>query len=571
MSDVSSRSMMQKTSEEYRVFGKSIVPGIALGRAFFLETSPLQVHELTLPQEEVEHEIHRYYKALQRSKSDIVALKQEILGKQELHEVSSILQAHLEIIKDPLLTEEVVNTIRKDRKNAEYVFSSVMGKIEESLFSVQSESSSLVDRVQDIHDISNRVIGHLCCQHKSSLGESDQNIIVFAKELTPSEVASANPAYIRGFVSLLGAVTSHTAIVSRAKNIPYVANLPEEIWENTKEYSGKLVLVDGIHGELIFNPKSHTLQQRYAQKDSSVWVSSSPTSKTSVKTSVSSQAGSLQDLQILAESFPNTSVGLFRSEFLAIVLGRLPTLHEQISLYKQLVCLSDMPVLRLFDFGHDKPCPKQHASKERSVRYLLQTPQVLREQLEAILEAAENGRMKVLLPGVSEVYEIIEVKTLCAQIAKELRKEQEYQSLLWGSMIEFPSAVWMIEDILNECDFVTIGTNDLLQYTLGASRDVSLPDYLDTALPPAIIRMIRHVSQCANQRNIPVSVCGEAAGELQFAPIFVGLGIQELSVAMPLISKLRQHLATLDMAVCLELAEKAAQAKTSREIRALLD
>ena len=118
MSDVSSRSMMQKTSEEYRVFGKSIVPGIALGRAFFLETSPLQVHELTLPQEEVEHEIHRYYKALQRSKSDIVALKQEILGKQELHEVSSILQAHLEIIKDPLLTEEVVNTIRKDRKIA---------------------------------------------------------------------------------------------------------------------------------------------------------------------------------------------------------------------------------------------------------------------------------------------------------------------------------------------------------------------------------------------------------------------------------------------------------------------
>ena len=270
MSDVSSRSMMQKTSEEYRVFGKSIVPGIALGRAFFLETSPLQVHELTLPQEEVEHEIHRYYKALQRSKSDIVALKQEILGKQELHEVSSILQAHLEIIKDPLLTEEVVNTIRKDRKNAEYVFSSVMGKIEESLFSVQSESSSLVDRVQDIHDISNRVIGHLCCQHKSSLGESDQNIIVVAKELTPSEVASANPAYIRGFVSLLGAVTSHTAIVSRAKNIPYVANLPEEIWERwgiSKKKSPLAAEKDlvAFFGDKV-SPKLHLQLISYARK-----------------------------------------------------------------------------------------------------------------------------------------------------------------------------------------------------------------------------------------------------------------------------------------------------------------
>ncbi|WP_201456774.1 phosphoenolpyruvate--protein phosphotransferase [Chlamydia sp. 17-3921] len=565
---------LKDSVEEWRISGKAIVPGIALGKAFFLETSPLHIRELTLPQEEVEHEIHRYYKALNRSKSDIAALEQEIVGKQELCEVSSILQAHLEIIKDPLLTEEVVNTIRKDRKNAEYVFSSVMGKIEESLSAAQN-SSVVVDRVQDIHDISNRVIGHLCCQHKSSLGESDQNIIVFAKELTPSEVASANPAYIRGFVSLIGAVTSHTAIVSRAKNIPYLANLPEELWEQAKEYSGKLVLVDGIRGELIFNPKPKTLQNRYEQKSYTVAAKPllSSVSTVPIPTSVASHAGSLQDLSILAEYSPEISIGLFRSEFLALALRRIPSVQEQVAVYKQLASFSKRSkpsVLRLFDFCQDKPCPGDQRSCERSVRYLLTSPKILTDQLGAILEASENNVMKILLPGVSDVVEILKIKEFCFKIAQEQGTTSHMKNLLWGSMIELPSAVWLIEEILDECDFVTIGTNDLTQYTLGVSRDASLPSYLDVDLSPAVIRMIRHVTFFAKQKNIPVSICGEAAGQLQLAPLFVGLGVQELSVAIPIISELRQCLAGLDMNLCLEFADRLFRAKTCEEVKLLL-
>ncbi|AAF38542.1 phosphoenolpyruvate--protein phosphotransferase [Chlamydia pneumoniae] len=556
-------------NEEWRIAGTSVVSGMALGKVFFLGTSPLHVRELTLPQEEVEHEIHRYYKALNRSKSDIVALEQEVTGQQGLQEVSSILQAHLEIMKDPLLTEEVVNTIRKDRKNAEYVFSSVMGKIEESLTAVRG-MPSVVDRVQDIHDISNRVIGHLCCQHKSSLGESDQNLIIFSEELTPSEVASANSAYIRGFVSLVGAATSHTAIVSRAKSIPYLANISEELWNIAKRYNGKLVLIDGYRGELIFNPKPATLQSCYKKELSVVAHTSQRLVRKSLHPIVSSHAGSDKDVEDLLENFPQTSIGLFRSEFLAVILGRLPTLREQVDLYEKLARFpGDSPsVLRLFDFGEDKPCPGIKNKKERSIRWLLDYSVILEDQLQAIAKASLQGSIKVLIPGVSDVSEIIEVKKKWETIQTRFPKGHKVS---WGTMIEFPSAVWMIEEILPECDFLSIGTNDLVQYTLGISRESALPKHLNVTLPPAVIRMIHHVLQAAKQNQVPVSICGEAAGQLSLTPLFIGLGVQELSVAMPVINRLRNHIALLELNSCLEITEALLQAKTCSEVEELLN
>ncbi|SPN73217.1 Phosphoenolpyruvate-protein phosphotransferase,phosphoenolpyruvate-protein phosphotransferase,Uncharacterized protein conserved in bacteria,phosphoenolpyruvate-protein phosphotransferase,PEP-utilising enzyme, TIM barrel domain [Chlamydia serpentis] len=557
------------SNEEWRVSATSIVTGMALGKVFFLGTSPLHVRELTLPQEEIEHEIHRYYMALNRSKSDIVALEQEVTGQQGLQEVSSILQAHLEIIKDPLLTEEVVNTIRKDRKNAEYVFSSVMGKIEESLTAVHG-MPAVVDRIQDIHDISNRVIGHLCCQHKSSLGECDQNLIIFSEELTPSEVASANSAYIRGFVSLIGAVTSHTAIVSRAKSIPYLANISEELWYLAKQYNGKLVLIDGYRGELIFNPKPATLQSCYNKEPSVIVNPSHKLVKKSIHPVISSHAGSNKDIETLLHHFPGTSIGLFRSEFLALTLGRLPTVQEQADIYEKLVNFpGDSPgVLRLFDFGEDKPCPGINNKKERSIRFLLHYTSVLEDQLKAIAAASKDGPIKILIPGVSDLSEIVEVKRRWDKIQSRNPKEQK---VFWGSMIEFPSAVWMTQEIVGECDFLSIGTNDLIQYTLGGSRGSELPNHLNVHLPPAVIRMINYVVQIAKPSNIPVGICGEAAGQLDLTPLFIGLGVKELSVTMPLIHELHNHMARLDMNYCVAMTEELLQAKTCLEVQELLN
>ncbi|AHK63016.1 Phosphoenolpyruvate-protein phosphotransferase [Chlamydia avium 10DC88] len=559
-----------ETTEEWRIPGMTIVSGMAIGKAFFLGASPLQIHELTLPQEEVEHEIHRYYKALNRSKLDIAALEKEANSNQDQQEISSILQAHLEIIKDPILTEEVVNTIRKDRKNAEYVFSSVMGKIEESLTATQGVSVVL-DRVQDIHDISNRVLGYLRCQHKYPLGEPDQNIIVFSKELTPSEVASANPDYIRGFVSLVGAHTSHTAIVSRAKNIPYLANLSQENWEKIQGYVGKLVFIDGIRGEIIFNPKAKTLESYYKKKNLSCSIPSSYVQQEVFPTIVSAHATSLEDIQLISESFPKTSIGLFRSEFLAITKDRLPEYEEQIQVYQALARFPERSsVLRLFDFSEDKPLPGVGCISDRSIRYLLKNVEILDQQLLAILAASAFGPLKILIPGVADVTEIIEVKRRLTMLSHSFSGECIFDNISLGCMIEFPSAVMMIDEIISECDFLSIGTNDLMQYTLGNLRETTPPPYLNIPLHPSVMRMICRVICSAKQREVSVSVCGEAAADLSLVPFFLGLGVEELSVAIPAIHQLRMKIASLNLSDCVECTEKLLRARTCEGVRTLL-
>ncbi|MBQ8498261.1 phosphoenolpyruvate--protein phosphotransferase [Chlamydia sp.] len=566
---MSTTDQNEKLQEEFVISGEPIVPGIGFGKVLLLGKSSLCIRELTLPQEEVEHEISRYYKALKRSRSDLAALEKEAKGKQGYQEIASILQAHLEIIKDPLLTEEVVNTIRKDRKNAEFVFSSVMGEIEKSLCAVQKKTSTTVDRIQDIHDISNRVIGHLCCQHKSSLGEPDQNLIVFSEELTPSEAANANPEYIRGLVSFKGSKTSHTAIVSLAKNIPYVANFTDESWSKIKKYTGNLVLINGEKGEITFNPRLSTIQTYY-HKQSIVSVTVPIQTKTALPLiSLSAQIVDTDELPIIEKEAPGTSVGLFRSEFMAFSLGRLPFVEEQAVQYAKLVQASHSGtnVLRLFDFGEDKACPFI-SSFHRSARWLLEQEDVLRGQLRAIAMASQLGKLKVLIPGVIDVSEIVLVKRFFEEEKRLLNGISE--NISWGSMIEIPSAVWMIEEILQEISFLALGTNDLTQYTLGYSRERSLSGDWSKVPHPSMIRTIHYVSEHAKQRKVPVSMCGEMAGDPYLLPMFLGLGIQELSVVIPAINSLKRRLLDLNFRECSRLAKQLLRAKTHEEVYRLL-
>lgn len=559
-------------NDELRISGLSIVPGVALGKAFFLGADPLPIHELTLPQEDVEREIRRYYTALNRSTSDLVALEKKVKEKQGQQEIAAILQAHLAIIKDPLLTEEVVSTIRKDRKNAEYVLSAVLGKVEQTLSLNVEKNAILADRVQDIHDVSNRVIGHLCCKQKVSLGEVEQNIIVFADALTPSDIASANSAYIRGFVSQMGAKTSHAAIVSRAKNIPYIANFSREIWDTIRQYSEKLVLIRGEQGEIIFNPKSATLEAYY--KNEQHFRNRKVVFKNrDIETFVSAHAISLDEIHCIRKIDPLLPIGLFRSEFLALALQRIPSFTEQLDVYMQLASLSSYkegPVLRLFDFGEDKPCfSDANLQKQRSVRWLLQNPQVLKGQLKALLAASMHGKIRILIPGVIDVFEILSVKKYMQEVCEEVTFPYLLEHISWGSMIELPSAVWMIDEILMQCDFISIGTNDLTQHTLGLSRNDASQLY--STIHPALIRMIHYVARHAQRRGISVCICGEAAADASLTPLFVGLGIQELSVSLSMVFTIQQQLMSLQYKHCLALTEQLLKASSSQDIQALLN
>ncbi|WP_213318508.1 phosphoenolpyruvate--protein phosphotransferase [Chlamydiifrater volucris] len=558
-------------SEEQRFRGTSIVAGISVGKANFLSKTEACISELTLPQEEVEHEINRYYRALKNSGSDIAALKEKNKGEQGYSEVSAILQAHLEIIKDPLITEEVVDTIRKDRKNAEYVLSSVIERIEEKI-SNSSGSSVVVDRLQDIQDVSNRIIGHLCSNRKDDIGEVGQNHIIFSKELIPSDIAGANSSYIRAFVSLKGSATSHTAIVARAKGIPYVAGIP---WETIEKYHGCMVIVDAVNGEVVFNPKASTLEfyyekKRFWEESKTVDHSSSNLKQSHLK--ISANIESIDALRSLQNDYPNVAVGLFRSEFPILEDVDNFCFHKQLHAYKLLAShrAAFPSVLRLFDFGGDKVYEGFSGSEsERSLRWLIRHPEVLDVQLKAALLATASGPLRVLIPWVSDVSEFRFIRNRMLELVEGCQKEDpscSFQKISLGCMVEVPSMVFLMEEFARESDFFAIGTNDLSRNVLVLDRDQEGDSHLEAPLHPAVIRMISRIVKVAKNANRKVCLCGEVAGDPRFIPLLVGLGVQEVSISLAAIDQVSSIASTLDLVECRNLAARALEATCIEEL-----
>ncbi|WP_213357867.1 phosphoenolpyruvate--protein phosphotransferase [Chlamydiifrater phoenicopteri] len=554
--------------EEKRFQGTSIVSGISIGKANFLSKTEACISELTLPQEEVEHEINRYYRALKNSGSDIAALKEQNKGEQGYAEVSAILQAHLEIIKDPLITEEVVDTIRKDRKNAEYVLSSVIDRIEEKMVS-SHKGSVIVERLQDIQDVSNRIIGHLCSNRKDDIGEVGQNYIIFSRELIPSDIAGANSSYIRAFVSSRGSATSHAAIVARAKGIPYVAGIPLVSWEAMERYHGSMVIVDAVDGEVIFDPRPATLESYYEKKrlwEEARGVDRCSADVTHTHLKISANIECMQTLRLLQKSFPQVAVGLFRSEFPVLENINNFSFYKQLQLYKLLAShkASTPSVLRLFDFGGDKVYEGFLGSEtERSLRWLMRHPEVLNVQLKAALLATASGPLRILIPWVSDISEFRFIKDRMLELIEDCQQEEpecSLQKISLGCMVEVPSMIFLMEEFVQESDFFAIGTNDLSRNALIIDRECMNYPHLEAPLHPAVIRMISRVVKLAKSANKAVCVCGEVASDPVFIPLLVGLGVQEVSVSLSAIDEIRSVVSKIDLVECQRLAEKALEA-----------
>lgn len=547
---------------EHRILGIPISPGISVGKLLFLPEIEMPISELTLAYEEVEYEINRYYKALRNSQSDIISLQKQAEKQRGGDEIVSILKSHIDIIRDPILTEGVVNAIRKRCKNAEYVFSSIIGEIEEEF--IKSGKNFLSERVQDIQDVSKRIIGYLCSQDRESFRCLNKNLIVFSKEMTPSTVAEANTSFIKAIVTRKGSNTSHTAIVCRAKGIPYVSNIDfSNFIDFIKETDSISVIVDGNTGNVVINPLPQTLDYYYRKSKSisSTKFLLSQTNKKEIKNSVSelkvsANVDNLDQISQLKLFFPNTGVGLFRSEFLALVKQEFPSEEQQFLVYKTLAQHTpSISVIRAFDVGGDKVFYNQKQNKGfldnyRGIRFLLDNEAIFKTQLRAILRATSHGKLKLLLPMISDVVEIRNTLILIEKVKDELSQEKEFfieKNLSIGCMIELPSAVMCIEALSQECDFFSIGTNDLSQFTLGISREKEAPCYLNSLLHPSLIRMIKLIIDGASTHNIPVSICGEASKEENLLPIFLGLGIKELSVSINYLNNISQTIQNLDI------------------------
>lgn len=573
---------MKLKSKEIRLKGFPICRGIAIGKPFFFTYIEESVPEHTISSQNIEDEIDRYRDALSRGRDDVKRLQRK-LQNEDILEGAAILEAQLQMMQDPLLTTFIENEIRLSKKNAEYVFHHVIKRYQEKFNSFSDPYFR--ERFKDIQDISRRVMAYLSADTLVSLGNIPPNSIIFARELTASDAAEADLS-VNAFITETGSSTTHAAIVAKAKGIPYVTNIDfDRLGHGFHEQK---VIVDGRTGEIIVNPTEDTLKkfEKLRQQLDGHLTRLSNTGSLKSETYDGYQVRLSANIEVADElemlhRYGGGGVGLFRSEYLFLAKECFPTEEEQFLIYKDIVeKMRGLPiVIRTFDVGGDKYLGDDHPFEGnpflgcRAIRFLLREKEIFRTQLRAILRASAFGDVRLMFPMVSALPELIEAK----KIVKEVRQELEAKKIPIGKhikigcMIEVPSAAIISDLLAKECDFLSIGTNDLVQYALAVDRGNLAMSSLYTPTHPSVMRLIKLIVSEANKQGIPVTVCGEVAADPRFTPLLLGLGVHELSVALRYIPIVKNAIRHTSIVEASRIAERAMQLTTAEEIQALLD
>ncbi len=574
---------MKAKSKEIYLRGLPICRGIAIGKPLLYTFEEDVIPEFSVAADQIEAEVKRYQKAVELSKADILRLKKQ-LDLENIVEGAAILEAHQQMIQDPLLTAEVEKRIRNTGKNAESVFQSLIE-------SYQVKFGSLSDpffreRFKDIQDISRRLMGYLNRSGHCSFEDIPPGSIIFAKEFTPSDIAQAKKASASALVAEVGGATSHAAIVAKAKGIPYVANVD---FNKINFDSKSSVIVDGRTGDVIVNPTKSTLA-RYTEihdKLNMHLLKLGSTGKLEAETydgyhvRLSANIDMVSETEMLHQ-YGGSGVGLFRSEHVFMTQNTFPSEDKQFHIYRHIVeQMQGLPiVIRTFDVGGDKHVPNAKLTAEsnpylgcRAIRFLLKEREIFKTQLRAILRASVYGSVSIMFPMVSTLPELLEAKEIVYEVQHELKKEgyEVPDKIRIGCMIEVPSAAIIADLLAKESDFLSIGTNDLVQYALAVDRDSYGMSNLYNPAHPSVIRLIKLVVTEANHHGIPVAVCGEVAADPRFTPLLLGLGIHELSVASRYIPLVKNAIRNTSIVEATRLAERVLALATGAEIEELLN
>jgi len=559
--------------QELIVKGRSICRGIAIGKPFFLNRDDFTICETRIPAAHMQREIDRYRQALSYSRQDIKRLQKQ-LEIESAAEGILILEAQLEMLQDPLLTTEIEKEIKKNKKNVEFVFQQAILKFQERFKAI--DNPFFAERFQDLQDLSRRIFSYLNESGNLSLDDVPPNSIVCAPELTASDAASAHGFCVGAFVTQSGGTTSHAAIVAKAKGIPYVTNVSLEI---LKEYAAHPMIVDGRTGKVIFNPSKETIREYELLKDrmhhqfkTLQQVTKWPTQTVDgYSIRLCANLDMTREIDLIHE-LGGEGIGLFRSEYIFLTSNEIPSEEIQFQIYSHLIKkMNGLPVvIRTFDIGGDKSFLNSahiyegHSSLNYgSTRFLLKEQTVFKTQLRAILRAGVNDNVSILFPMISTLSELNEAKRLLQEVRDEL---QIFHPVRIGCMIEIPSAALIVDHIAAECDFLSIGTNDLVQYTLAIDRcDQASHEFYETH-DPCIIRLMKLVINEANKARIPVSVCGEIASDPRFTALLLGLGVQELSVAPRFLPIIKNAIRKASIVNAVQLAEKVLDMSTAQGI-----
>lgn len=572
---------MKVKGQEMTIKGTSISRGIAIGTPFFFSIAEEVIIEKIIPDEELHAEIERYRTALAQSKKDLQKLRARI-EKEKALEASAILDAQLQIIDDPLLTKNVIEEIRYQKKNADFLFHLLVSHHEKKF--QEMDDPFFRERGRDLHDVSRRVIGHLLHEKRASLRKIGRNSIVIAHDLDPSDVAEASLGVVDAIITEVGGVTSHAAIVAKAKGIPCIANVDIA---SLKQAQNSKIIVDSRTGEIILFPSQETLNH-YSALQNQLHAHFKQLERVSnleaetfdgFKMRLSANLDMINELESIHQ-YGGGGIGLFRSEYIFLSANSIPTEEEQYAIYRRLVeKMQGLPiVIRTFDVGGDKLTLQEQLSPEvnpylgfRAIRFLLKEREIFKCQVRAILRASAFGDVSIMFPMVSGLPELLEAKAIVREAHQELMQEKKATGRLRiGCMIEVPSAAILSDLLGKECDFLSIGTNDLVQYSLAADRRNHAMSMLYTPTHPSVIRLIKLIVSQANQCRIPVTVCGEVAADPRFTPLLMGLGVHELSVSSRCLPQVKNAIRNTSIVAATQLAEKILGLSTPQEIQEVL-
>lgn len=565
-----------------KLAGIPVSPGVAIGKAFVLRSEDFQsTAKVRIEEDHIPKEIARFEDALIRTRADILGIRKK-LAVEIGREHSDIFTAHLLVLEDRTLIEDVISTLKGKRVNAEYAFSSVVQKYFRAFSQVDDEY--LKERVADIRDIARRLLENLVGKEKNPLTSLTEKVIIVAHDLSPSDTATMDRQKVVAFATDIGGPTSHTAIMARSMEIPAVVGLDRVSREVT---TGDSIIIDGNHGAVVIHPDAGTLQAYEKEERRFVEI----TSELDKLRHLPAETPDGRRIELAANiEFPDeiasvlahgaAGIGLYRTEYFYMNRTDLPTEEEQYESYRTVAerMAPQSVIIRSLDLGGDKFLSSLEVPHEmnpflgwRAIRFCLARVDIFKTQLRAVLRASAHGNIKAMYPMISNLTELKQANRILEECKKELRlkKIAFNPKMEIGAMIEIPSAALTSDALAKEVDFFSIGTNDLIQYALAVDRVNEKIAYLYEPTHPAILKLIRDVIVNGHKNKIWVGTCGEMSGDPGIAALLVGLGIDEISTSPLLLPKIKKAIRLVPYKLAKEVAEKALRLSTGLEVRKL--
>ncbi len=542
--------------------------GIGIAKAYLLIDPNLSFEKKTIDDPAAEYE--RVEKAFSASIADLATIKQNAKSRLSDEELE-VFDAHIAILSDPEMKSQIKDEIESQHVSAEEAMTDVTTNFA-NVLAAMTDNKYMQERAADVKDVAKRALSHLLGKQLPDIASISEPVVIIAKEITPSDTSQMDAKFVKGLATDLGGRTSHAAIMARTLRIPAVVGA-EDVTSTIK--NGDMVIVDGLHGDIIVDPSQAQIDEYQAKADSfekerAEWaklVDAPSVSKDGQHFEIAANIGTPDDVADAVKQGAD-GVGLFRSEFLYMSSDHLPTEDEQFEAYKKAVVgMQGKPVVvRTLDIGGDKPLNYLPLPEEmnpflgyRAIRICLHRPDIFKTQLRALIRASEFGPVEIMFPMIATLAELRQAKAIYQECKDELQKDHPGlgDNVKIGMMIEVPLAALYADQLAKEVDFFSIGTNDLIQYCFAADRGNDAVSYLYQPLNPAFLRLIKHVIDAAHANNTKAAMCGEMAGDQLAMPLLLGMGLDEYSMSASSILRTRSMMKDLDTKECAKWASDA--------------